>query len=199
MSRLDTDEDYDHWIDLPVYDGWQDFWGSEKKWAKFTAENFLQINDLPSGRGEIKRLAKILIENRRACEASSLGNEHFLYFADPEQPPIALHIPYGPSEGEREATLRQLAHADSTEVITSPQVEVFETRAFGAGLRSRNHVMLDDQSIVVNLWYGFRDEAHGMDLIVFVSTGDLGRLAAAEPHIDEFVRSIKFVDEDEEV
>ncbi|MEV6791180.1 hypothetical protein AB0M87_04080 [Streptomyces sp. NPDC051320] len=201
MSWLSTDEEFEYWVELPSNISWENTsWGSEKEWAKFAAETLLFFNNLPKKRSEVKRLSKILIGARQVYEETAIGTEHFLYFSSPQEDlRLSLHISYWPAEGERSSTLRRLARADSPDVVIPPQTEVVETEHLGSGLRSRNHVMLPDETVSINLWYAFRDDQRNLDLVILVSSEHLGRLAAAEPHIDEFVRGVKFVDEYEEV
>ncbi|MFJ5288432.1 hypothetical protein [Streptomyces sp. NPDC088348] len=202
MSWLITDEEYEYWVELPADITWGEdtVWDSEKEWAKHAAKSLLFFNDIPAKRNEMKRLTRLLIGARQVYEEAAIGTEHFLYFSNPkETEPLSLHLATWPAEGERASTLRKLARADSTEVIIPPQTDVFETEHLGSGLRSRNHTMLPDQSVSINLWYAFRDDQRNMDVVVLVSSDELGHLAAAEAHIDEFVRGIKLVDAYEEV
>ncbi|MFJ5288435.1 hypothetical protein [Streptomyces sp. NPDC088348] len=200
LSFVFVEFDHQYWVDLPTYEDWPNSsWGSEESWSRETAELLLEFNDLRPKRREMKRLSNILIGHRRAFEATSVGMDHYLFFPEPHRPPISLHISYGPSEGDREDTLRKLAHADSTKVTSPPDTGAFETEHLGAGLRSRSHVELDDKSIATNLWYAFRNDQHKTDVVFFISTGDLGQLAAAEPYIDDFVRGASVVDENAEL
>lgn len=197
MSWVHIDYDYKHWVNLPVGDDWEDTpWDDEKDWAESKAIVLLSFNDLPDKRRDVKRLSKLMTANRGAFAEANLARENYLYFFEPGAEPLSFHLWYGPAEGDRDATLRKHARAESTDAMLPPQVEEFTTTALGAGLHSRTHVQLDDQSVSLNLWYAFRSEEHGVDLIAFASSGDLGRLSAAEPDFNDFVRGIVLIDDD---
>ncbi|MGP3922649.1 hypothetical protein [Streptomyces sp. 8N616] len=198
MSWVDINYDIERWVEIPASDEWAESpWDSEKDWGKSAAHVLLAMNDIPENRREVRRLSKLLIAHRQAFKDAALGQDHYLYFADTEESPLALHLWFGPAEGERAATLRQHVRAGSPDTMRTPQVTDFHTEYLGTGLRSLNHVLLEDQTISANLWYALRDDEHAVDVIAFASTGDLGRLVAAEPDFDEFVRGVRVFADDE--
>lgn len=197
MSWVYVTYDDKLWVPIPVGDNWMETeWGSEKDWGRSAAHVLMAFNDMPEERRALRRLSKTLIAYRQTLTESGLGREYYLYFSDLREAPLSLTLWYGSAEGELEATLRKHAHADSQETMRDPQVEEFVSENLGKGLRALNHVLLEDNSIAVNLWYALRDEKHGVDVIAFASTGDLGRLVAAEADFDDFVRSIVVADEE---
>lgn len=197
MSWIHVEYDYQHWVSLPIEDDWEDTpWDDERDWGASKALVLLSYNDLPDKRRDIKRLSKVMISHRQVFAESRLARENYLYFSEPGEAPLSIHLWYGSAEGEREAALRKHARVESPDAMLPPQVEEFTTESLGTGLHSRTHVLLDDQTVAMNLWYAFRSEKHGVDLIAFSSSGDLGRLSAAEPHFNEFVHGIALLDDD---
>ncbi|MBT2392810.1 hypothetical protein J7E87_26090 [Streptomyces sp. ISL-1] len=197
MSWVHVDYENRNWVALPTDEQWDDTpWDDEKDWSVSEAVVLLAYNDLPDKRRDVKRLAKLLISHRQVFAESRLARENYLYFSDPSEPPLSIHLWYGPAEGEREVALRKHARVESPDAMLPSQVEEFTTKSLGTGLHSRTHVLLDDQTVAMNLWYAFRSEEHGVDLIAFSSSGDLGRLSAAEPHFNEFVQGIALLGDD---
>ncbi|MET8011472.1 hypothetical protein ABZU86_10310 [Streptomyces sp. NPDC005271] len=195
-SWVIVDFDYEYWVELPADEDWRNTsWGSEKEWGKSAAEVLLEFKDIPGNRKLLRRLEKELIGYRRAFEEHAPGREHYLYFRDLESDPLSMHLWYGPAEDEREVALRRNARADSTDTMFPPQVEEVASEALGTGLRSLNHVLLEDQTVAANLWYAFRDDKREVDLIALASSGNLGPFAAAMSDFDEFVQSISLYDE----
>ncbi|MBT2399768.1 hypothetical protein [Streptomyces sp. ISL-100] len=199
VSWVHVDYDNRHWVPLPR-GAWDERpWRDERDWAEGEAVTLLFYHGIPQKRKEIKRLSKLLAAHRQVFEEMNTYRETYLYFAHPSEGPLALVLWYGPAEGEREATLRKYARVESPDAMLPPQVEKFSTEGLGTGLHSRNHVQLDDQSVAMNLWYAFRSEKHGVDLIAFASSGDLGEISAAEPAINEFVQRIRLIDDESEL
>ncbi|MEV6317384.1 hypothetical protein [Streptomyces sp. NPDC051776] len=198
MSWVDIDYDLQRWVEIPATDEWNETpWDDEKDWSRSAAHVLLAMNEIAESRREVRRVAKVLVGCREVYRNSALGESHYLYFDSVAQSPIAIHLWFGPAEGERTATLRQHVRADNSDTMRIPQVTDFPTEHYGVGLRSLNHVLLEDQSIAANLWYALRDDEKGVDIIAFASTGELGRLVAAEPDFDEFVRGIRVFADDE--
>ncbi|MEV8309929.1 hypothetical protein AB0P36_21890 [Streptomyces flavidovirens] len=198
MSWVHVDFDNRHWVPLPR-GAWDDRpWDDEEDWAESEAVVLMAYHGLPEKRKEVKRLSKLLASYRQVFEEMNISRESYLYFTDPAAEPLSIHLWYGPAEGEREAALRTYARVESPDAILPPQVEEFTTESLGAGLHSRTHVQLEDQSVAMNLWYAFRSEDHGVDLIAS-SSGDLGKLSAAEPDFNEFVEGIRLLDDESEL
>ncbi|MFZ3472149.1 hypothetical protein ACODT3_15645 [Streptomyces sp. 4.24] len=199
MSWVHVDFDDLYWVPLP-WGAWDERpWDDEKDWAESKAVVLLTYHDLPLKRKELKRLSTLLVGRRQVFEEMNTSRESYLYFAHPTEEPLDIHLWYGPAEGDRDVALRKYARVESPDAMLPPQVEEFTTEALGTGLHSRTHVQLDDNSVAMNLWYAFRDEKRGVDVIAFASSDDLGRLSLAEPAFDAFVRSIRLVDDESEL
>lgn len=199
MSWVTVEHDLEHWVYLPVEDDELDgIWKDGKDWARSTALALREFNDLDRKRKEEKQLAEVLLGMREAYRKLEMAREHYLYFANPHAKPLPVLISYGPSdENSRDEALRTMARADATDVMIPPQTEEFTgNRTLGTGLRTRSYVQLDDGSVIVNLWYAFRSEEHGVDLVALAGADDLGVNEAAEPAFDELVQGIWLLGDD---
>ncbi|WP_432093760.1 hypothetical protein [Streptomyces sp. bgisy100] len=191
MSWIHVDYNIEYWVEIPMESDWGETpWRSEKAWGRSAATALREYRGLPDSKKEAKNLAKALVAHRQALTESNLAREYYLHFSDPEARPLPVHLWYGPADGPREDALRKHARVESSDAMLPPQSVEFSNESFGRGLKTRTHVVLDDETVAMNLWYAFRNDEYGVDLIVSSSSGDIGRLADAEPRLDEFVQGI---------
>ncbi|MDJ0342754.1 hypothetical protein QMK19_23430 [Streptomyces sp. H10-C2] len=189
----------DQWVDITPRLSWVDTeWGSQATWARSTADTMLALRGQPHRWLTIRRLAKALTLAYDGYSKHPIGERSYLLFGALNREPFHISVAYAPAEGARMAALRRLTRSDDPELMRPPQVDEFHAGHLGPGLRALGHVVLDDNAIVANLWYAFRDETHQVDVVVFASTGDLVRLNHITPDIDALVHGIKVRADDEE-
>jgi len=111
--------------------------------------------------------------------------------------PLVLYVGIWESDGERDAQLRMLTHADDPGVVEPPIVDEFSTDRLGTGLRTMRYRHLDDGSLYAGLSYAWRSAEYETDLLLFTSSEDLGRLQRAIPDMDEFARAINVISRQE--
>lgn len=199
MSWVYVDYATENWVHIPTEDGMiQEHWKNEKDWARSSAIVLREFNDLDRDRKEEKKIANRLIGLRQAYQELDMARDHYAYFANPAAKPLPLLLSYWTAEeGNRDEVLRRLARADATDLMKSPQVTEFAgNRTLGTGLRSRNYVKLEDESVTVNLWYAFRNEEHHVDLVAHTGSDDLGANEVAEAAFDELVRGVWLLDDE---
>ncbi|MCZ4122059.1 hypothetical protein [Streptomyces sp. H39-S7] len=146
----------------------------------------------------MRRLSKAIIRSYDAHAKRQLGMRTYLHMTDDARASFTVSLGYFPAEGDRTRALRRLCRAEDPELLRPPQLDTFHAGHLGEGLKALGHVVLDDNEIVANLWYAFRDETHALDVVVFASTGDLVRLHDVGPDIDALVHGIKVRADDEE-
>lgn len=199
MSWVDVYYPLDVWVDITPQPSWPDAgWGSQLDWARSSAETILTLRGQPHRWLATRRLSSALIRSYDAYAKHQLGKCSYLHLGDLRQRPFRVTVSYGPAEGDRTRALRRLVRAEDPDLMRPPQVDTFHAGHLGEGLTALGHVELDDNEIVANLWYAFRDERHAVDVVVFASTGDLVRLGQITPDIDALVHGIKVRADDEE-
>ncbi|MDF9815323.1 hypothetical protein [Streptomyces sp. SPB162] len=199
MSWVDTYYSLDLWADItPSVVSPETSWGTRDMWARSTAETVLVLRGQPHRWLANRRLAKRLLRTYDVYARQPLGKHTYIHLGNLRQQYLPVTVSYGPAEGDRRGALRRLCRADDPELLRPPQLDTFHAGHLGEGLKALGHVVLDDNEIVANLWYAFRDETHQLDVVVFASTGDLVRLNQIGPDIDALVHGIKVRADDEE-
>lgn len=199
MSWVDIYYPLDLWADITPRITWSDTaWGNQREWACSTAETVLTVRKQPHRWLATRRLAKTLIRAYDVYAQHGLGMRTYVHLGDLSEAPFPVEVSYCSAEGDRRGALRRLVRAEDPELLRPPQVDTFHAGHLGEGLKALGHVELDDNDIVANLWYAFRDEHHSVDVVVFASTGDLVRLGQVMPDIDALVHGIKVRADDED-
>lgn len=108
--------------------------------------------------------------------------------------PLPAQLGVWAMQGERDAALRALAHADDSDAIEPPIVSEFGTERLGTGLKVLHYRRgLDGDRVHGYLNYAWRSEKYQTDLRLFTFSDDLSRLERAMPDIDDLARATEIV------
>jgi hypothetical protein len=176
------------WIPCP-----ENFSGqlTRDEWAEGFASLWWDASGLKHGKRQVKGLEKALLELQRGIYATQPCHSVVIHLPNVDVAPLPVCVAVWQAAGDRESQLRALVHADEPEAVETPLVEPFSTEQLGDGLKSQylqRQPKGPELTGVVN--YAWRVEPLETDLRVFTACGDLGRLQAAMPDIDQLTREI---------
>lgn len=195
--------DYDPavWIELPRV--WcEETWPDHRAWARDIAEACWGDFDLAPGPYAVDNLALTLALYAEKVESGDLpAQDFFLHLPDPRLDPLLVSLGTWELEGERDEALRELTGADDPEAVEAPIVEPFATENLGRGLRTLRYCPFDPGpdhppdpgALYATLNYAWRVDEHDVDVRMFSSSPDIGRLIQVVDDIDGLARGVKIV------
>jgi hypothetical protein len=83
--------------------------------------------------------------------------------------------------------------ANDRGAVEEPLVEEISTPRLGTGMRVMRYRHDDNGALYAALRYAWRSEKFETDLMLNVTTDDLGRLSGAIPAIEDFIRAIEII------
>jgi hypothetical protein len=161
-------------------------------WAAGCARLWWDASGLEHGEQDIARLTARLSAVYEGTFGHIPCHLAFIHLPDPRLLPLTACLGIWAQEGDREARLRLLTHADGT-AVEPPIVDEFRIGELGSGLRTLAYRQREDESLYALLCYAWRAEEHETDLQLWTSCADLGRLQGAIDDIDEFARAITVI------
>lgn len=179
------------WVPCPPF-----FEGGETRqsWAAESAQLWFQSSQSPYGREEVDHLGEMFAAIHEDVYAAGHCHQAVIHLPDPRMVPLPVQIGVWAMQGNREQTLRSLAHADDAEAIDPPIAEEFTTERLGTGLKVLHYRHGPDGKRVDGyLNYAWRSEQYETDLRVFTFCDDLSRLERARPDLDDLARAIEIV------
>lgn len=193
MSWVDVDYDVEKWLWMPTSWGEGREFPDHRDWARTYAEAAWTLADVePGDEDEVNNLALTLAVLAEEIPGRFPDQEVYLYLPDPRRMPLPLYVQLIPSEGARDARLREIVRADDDEAVEKPIVDLFATEHLGEGMRSlRYFIEPDEGALACSLNYAWRLQEHPYDLRLWTSTGDLGRLSVSLDDFDGLARSIR--------
>lgn len=178
---------YNQSIWIPVMPVFPDGYDRESFSAE-VAELWWASSGVPHTAQDVLRLHQILAEIHQSVYGRIPCHLAFIHLPDPRLIPLLLYVGIWEADGDRDQQLRMLCHADDPAAVEPPIVEEFTTGTLGAGLRVLRYRHLDDGALYAGLSYAWRSEKLQTDLLLNVTSEDLGRIHGAIPDIEEFAR-----------
>jgi hypothetical protein len=164
---------------------------SREEWAQGFASLWWEASGFKHGKRQVKAMEKGLIELQEGIYATQPCHMALINLPNVDVVALPVMLAVWQAVNDRETQLRMLVHADEPDTVEPPLVEPVTTEKLGTGLKSQylqRYQKENDLTGVLN--YAWRVEELETDLRVFTACGDLGRLAAAAPAIDELIQQI---------
>ncbi|MFG3716295.1 hypothetical protein ACGF8D_00620 [Streptomyces massasporeus] len=187
MKFVDTDSETLQWF--PTFMQWKSE-DEREEWAELCALAVLHAHEEKPKRRRIKGLRKLLSAFVENLSNLTPADQAFLFIPDPDQVPVPAFILMAESEGDRDATLRQIVQADAANLVRPVEVDPFTSERLGEGLRSTRYWSTADDQLMVTVRYGWRVEEAGIDLCFYMVWNDPGHMAAYADAVDDFARSL---------
>jgi hypothetical protein len=187
---------YDRTIWIPCLAIFPEGCDRESYAAQF-AQLWWDASGLRYGPADLARLAAMISEIHQGIYGHIPCHLAFIHLPDPRLMPLVLYVGIWESDGERDAQLRMLTHADDPGAVEPPIVDEFTTDRLGTGLRTMRYRHLGDGSLYAGLSYAWRCAEYETDVLLFTSSEDLGRLQRAIPDMDEFARAVNVISREE--
>jgi hypothetical protein len=164
---------------------------TREEWAQGFASLWWEASGFKHGKRQVAGLEKALFELQQSIYATQPCHSAVIHLPNVDVAPLPVCVAVWQAVNDRETQLRTLVHAEEPEAVETPLVEPVTTEQLGTGLKSQYLQRFQrgtELTGVVN--YAWRVEELETDLRVFTACGDLGRLQAAMPDLDELVRNI---------
>jgi hypothetical protein len=164
---------------------------SREEWAQGFASLWWDASGFKHGKRQVRNMEKGLVELQEGIYATQPCHTALIHLPNVDVMPLPVMLAVWQAVNDRESQLRMLVHADEPEAVEAPLVEPVTTEKLGTGLKSQylqRYEQGSDLTGVLN--YAWRVEELETDLRVFTACGDLGRLQAATPAIDELIQAI---------
>jgi hypothetical protein len=164
---------------------------SREEWAQGFASLWWDASGFKHGKRQVRNMEKGLVELQEGIYATQPCHTALIHLPNVDVMPLPVMLAVWQAVNDRESQLRMLVHADEPEAVETPLVEPVTTEQLGTGLKSQylqRYEKGSDLTGVLN--YAWRVEELETDLRVFTACGDLGRLEAARPAIDELIQAI---------
>ena len=191
MKGLDVDSDPSVW--LPIPREWTtNTWPDHRDWARDAAEAVFHGS---RDRREVDILAGLLAflaEDPKIAPGQTQSS--YLHLPGPGTDVLPVYVQFFDSEGARDEALREMAEADG-DAVKPPSVEPFATQRLGQGLRVMRYTLVDDDQLLLSLGYGFRHD--GFDIRIRTFALDHGRVLRSMDDIEDLVRAISVVEQDD--
>ena len=132
-----------------------------------------------------------LLDLRRGIYATQPCHTALIHLPNVDVAPLPVMVATWEAVGDKDTQLRMLVHADEPEAVEAPLIEPVTAEKLGTGLKSQylqRQPTGTDLTGVLN--YAWRVEDLETDVRVFTACGDLGRLQAAMPDIDQLTNTI---------
>lgn len=187
MKLVETDSETVQWFPAPMH------WNSDterEEWAEFCALALLRAHEERPKRRRIRAIRQQLDSFVAALPRLTPADQAFLFIPEPDEIPVPIFALMADCEGDLESTLRQIVQADAESVVRPVEVEPFATERLGQGLRSTRYWAAADGQLMVTVRYGWRVEASGVDLCLYMVWNNPGKMAAYTDIVDDFVRSL---------
>jgi hypothetical protein len=179
------------WVPCPpFFDGGE----NARSWAAESATLWWQSSQASYGRKEVDTLADVFAAIHHDVYAAGHCHQALIHLPDPRMRPLPAQLGVWAMQGERDAALRALAHADDPAAIEPPIVSEFSTGRLGTGLKVLHYRRgPDGEKVHGYLNYAWRSEKYQTDLRLFTFSDDLSRLERAMPDIDDLARATGIV------
>lgn len=180
------------WIPCPPFPPGAD----REAWARFFAETWWEASGLKHGKRQVTALTTALEEMNAAIYGAGGMRCHqaLIHLPDPRLVALPVYFSVWPAIGDPGAQLRDLTHADATDVVEPPVVSEFTTDHLGPGLKVLCYTEGNEPSSVTALLsYSWRSEKLETAVRMFAGSPDLGRLQGAMDDIDELARAVSIV------
>jgi hypothetical protein len=164
-------------------------------WARIYAEHLWEASGMARNRRQVDFLRKTLIAVHKQIYSTLPCQMALLHMPALSIPALPVCFGIWQAEGDRTTQLRALAHADETEnLIRPPLVEECYTDKLGSGLKTICYLSRPrETTVTASLNYAWRSEELQTAVRMFTMCGDLGRLHATMPDIDELIQVIDFI------
>jgi hypothetical protein len=176
------------WIPCPDPDDDQK---KNERWAKTYATAWWEVSGLKYGKKQVRNMEQGLLDLRRGIYATQPCHTAVIHLPNVDVSPLPVMVATWEAVGDKDTQLRTLVHADEPEAVETPLIEPFTAEKLGTGLKSQYLQKFKhgpDLTGVVN--YAWRVEEMETDVRVFTASGDLGRLQAAMPDLDQLTNTI---------
>ncbi|MEV8594994.1 hypothetical protein [Streptomyces sp. NPDC052012] len=187
MTLVETDSETLQWF--PTHMRWNSK-EEREEWAELCALALLSAHEQRPKRRRIKAIRQQLDSFAEVLSGLAPADQAFLFIPLPDEVPVPAFILMAESEGDREATLRQIVQADAESAVRPVEVEPFATERLGEGLRSTRYWSTPDGQLMVTVRYGWRVQASGVDLCFYMVWNDPGKMAVYSDIVDDFARSL---------
>src|ERR1700760_2637099 len=177
------------WIPCPAPDEGDQT--RNERWASDYATEWWEVSGLKHGKKQVRNMDKGLMEIVQGFYATQPCHSAVLHMPNVDVLPLPVMVATWEAAGDADSQLRSLVHADEPEAVETPLVEPFTAEKLGTGLKSQYLQKFhrgSELTGVVN--YAWRVEDMETDVRVFTASGDLGRLQAAMPDIDQLTNTI---------
>ncbi len=183
--------DYDKgiWIPCPAPDEGDQT--RNERWAKLYATAWWEVSGFKHGKKQVRNMEQGLLEIQQGIYDTQPCHSAVLHLPNVNMVPLPVMVATWEAVGDADRQLRVLVHADEPEAVETPLVEPFTAEKLGTGLKSQYLQKFQhgpDLTGVVN--YAWRVADMETDVRVFTACGDLGRLQAAMPDIDQLTNTI---------
>ena len=176
------------WIPCPDPDDDQK---KNERWAKLYATAWWEVSGLKYGKKQVRNMEQGLLDLRRGIYATQPCHTALIHLPNVDVAPLPVMVAAWEAVGDKDSQLRVLVRADEPEAVETPLIEPFTAEKLGTGLKSQYLQKFKhgpDLTGVVN--YAWRVEDMETDVRVFTACGDLGRLQAAMPDLDQLTNTI---------
>jgi hypothetical protein len=192
--RVDFDQNI--WIPCtPVFPDGHD----RQSWAALYAGIWWEASRLPHKKKQVKDLAQTLEAMHETTYSELPCHMALIHFPDIRLAPLVVCVGVWQAEGERDAQLRALAHADEADGTQPPIVTEVTAEHLGTGLKvffykkMANGLASSRSGLNAFLNYAWRSEQYQTAVRLFTACPDLGRLQRAMPDIDALPQVMSFI------
>jgi hypothetical protein len=167
---------------------------TREEWAGGFAKLWWDASGRPHGKREVKNYTKMFIAIQQTIYSEQPCHTALLHMPDIGNSALPVCFGIWETDGEPEAQLRQLVHADDPVAIEPPVVEEAWTENLGRGLKTLYHQqMSDSKGVLAVLNYAWRSERYETALHIYTAWPDWERLHQALPDIDEMTKTITII------
>jgi hypothetical protein len=182
--------DYDQGIWIPCPDPDDDPKQNER-WARLYATAWWEVSGFKYGKKQVRNMEQGLLDIRRGIYDTQPCHTAVIHLPNVDVAPLPVMVATWEAVGDADSQLRVLVRADEPGAVEAPPIEPFTADKLGTGLKSQYLQKFKHGpglTGVVN--YAWRVTELETDVRVFTACGDLGRLQAAMPDIDQLTNMI---------